>query len=84
MDRTTDYPDNSSFRERFGNLICSFQPQIFYVFVIESILLVLSLFSLLYVRPNTSSYTILQVDLILLGVTLPFFGLILYTCSRRT
>lgn len=83
MDVLPERIDTASFRERFGDLICGFRTQVFYLFVLQTVLLVLMLVSLLSLDPGTASYAILQIDFILMGVTLTPTLLILYLCNRR-
>lgn len=82
MSDSTGRVGDATFRQRFLDLACGFQPQLFYLFVIECVLLVLSLFSLLFVRSD-SSYVILVVDLAFIAATIVPVGLIIYTCDRR-
>ena len=83
MDGITERTEQPSLWERIGDQICSFQPQIFYLFVLESVLLMLMLFSVLYVDPGTASYIVVQINFILLAITLAPSLLILYACSQR-
>jgi hypothetical protein len=83
MDVLPERTDSASFRERFGDLVCGFQTQVFYLFVIQIVLLVLMLVSLLSLDPGSASYAVLQLDFILMAITLTPTLLILYLCSRR-
>jgi hypothetical protein len=46
-------------------------------------LLILSLFSFLVVDPDSASYVIVQVDIILLTVGIVGFGFLLYGCANQ-
>ena len=83
MDGISERTGQPSLWERIGDQICGFQPQIYYLFVLESVLLMLMLFSVLYVDPGSASYIVVQINFILLGITLAPSLLILYTCSQR-
>lgn len=83
MDGITERSEGPSVRERLGDMICGFQTQVFYLFVIQVVLLVLLLLSVVYIEPGTASYAVLQLDFIALVVTLTPTVLILYACGRR-
>jgi hypothetical protein len=79
----TDPARAPSVRERFGDLVCGFRTYLAYLLVLETVLLVLSLFSFLYVEPDTAAFVLLQIDFILLAVTLVPTVLALVLCDRR-
>lgn len=83
MDGIDEEVNEPSFLQRFGDLICSFRIQIFYLFVIQLVLLLLTLFSFVYVDPGSSSHVILYVDLAILLTTSTVVLSILYACYRR-
>jgi len=84
MDGTEDGVGEPSFRDRFGALVCSFRIQIFYLLVIQVVLLMLALFSFALVDPGTSSHVILYVDLAVLLTTTALVVGVLYVCRQRT
>lgn len=84
IDGITERSHEPSFRERFIILLCTFQPQLYYLFVIEIILVVLLLFPLRFVSPGTTPFVILQLNFIVIGATLIPIGVILYVCIQRT
>ena len=83
MDGITERNAKPSFRERVIDLICRFRSQVFYLFVIQIVLLTLLLVSLLALEPGTASYAVMQIDLIIFAITLTPTILILYGCDRR-
>lgn len=83
MSDLTDTTRPPSVRERFGDLVCGFRTYLSYLLVLETVLLVLSLFSLLYVKPGTPAFVLLQMDFVLLAVTLVPTVLTLVLCDRR-
>lgn len=83
MDGITERTEERSRRERLEDLICSFQPHLFYLFVIQGTLLVLALFSLAYISAEAISYPVLQIDIFIAGTVFLTTGLLLYHCSQR-
>lgn len=69
--------------ERVRDTVCRFRGQLSQLFVLMVVLLVLSLFSLLFVDPGSTSFVILQLDFIILGITLSVTGLVVYACRQR-
>lgn len=83
MDGITERTEERSRRERLVDLVCSFQPHLFYLFVIQGIFLMLALFSLAYIGPGATSYPVLQIDIFIIGTVLLITGLLLYHCNQR-
>lgn len=83
MDEITERARQSPFRERVRDRICNLRPQLFYLFVLLLPVLLLMLFSLLYLDPGSPSYVILMIDFIILIVTLVPLVAVLYLCSRQ-
>lgn len=83
MDGITERDEPPSFRERMVGLLCSFQPQLFYLFVLQAVFMALALFALAFVDPDSVSYPILKIDLFIIGTTMLVTGLPLYYCNRR-
>jgi len=82
MKRTESRRD-VSVREKILTNICKIKPFLFGLLIIQSVLIVLSLFSLLYVDPGTASYTILKFDLFLLGISVASILAVVVWCGRR-
>ena len=83
MSDPSDRIEAAPFHKRFLDLACAFQAQLFYLLVIESVLLVLVLFSLSFIERGSSSYVILLVDVAFIAVTIVPVGLLIYVCSHR-
>lgn len=83
MDGITERNAKPSFRERVVDLICRFRSQVFHLFVIQVVLLMLLLVSLLFLEPGTASYAVMKIDFIIFVATLTPTVLILYGCNRR-
>lgn len=69
-----------SFTERFVEKICKFRQQLFFLLVLEVAMLLFVGFSFVFVEPGTSSYFILQLDAIILGVSIAMVLGTLYVC----
>lgn len=67
---------------RFWNILCAFSPYLFIVFIIGSILFVLSLISLSMTSSGTGSYLILQIDIMILLTLLAATGYSLLRCRH--
>lgn len=72
-----------TFRERFEDQICRYQPVLYYLFVFQFIFLAMAVFSILHIDPNSPSYTILLIDFLILGTTLLTTTLVLSICNQR-
>jgi len=83
MGASAEQPEQPTFRERLGDVVCSLRTQIYYLFVVELLLLLLMLFSLAFLDPGTATYAILQIDFILFGITMIPIVAVLYGCRRR-
>lgn len=72
-----------SLGERSLSMVCSKRDQMPLVLTVAVVMLVLLLFSLLFLEPGTASFAIAMFDLILLVGSLVVFGLLYWYCTRR-
>ena len=83
MDGLSEQSEQPSFWERFSEIVCSFRTHVYYLFIVEIVLLSLMLFSLLFLESGTVAYAMLQIDFIIFVAALVPTVLILYGCRRR-
>lgn len=79
VDEETAQP---SFKRRFFNIVCAYHPQLFYVMLLQIVLILMLTFSLFFIEPGTISYTMIQLDFIILGLTSIPTLMLLYQCSQ--
>lgn len=72
-----------SLARRSLTMVCSKRDQMPLVLTIAIVLLVLLLFSLLFLERGTPSFAIAMLDLILLGGSIVVFGFLYWYCTRR-
>jgi hypothetical protein len=70
-------------RDRFWDVTCSFYGAMWIGFALTVSMLVLSVFSYVYVDQSTGSYTIVRVNLLILTLLLLGLAFLLRRCSDR-
>jgi|GEM_PF-4058497 len=68
---------------KFWDAICDFQQLLWTAFTLTVILLILGAFSFLFVDRNSGSYVLLQIDMVILMVTIVGIAYPLYRCQHR-
>jgi Ca2+/Na+ antiporter len=82
MDDTSDVRETDSLLSSFCEFVLVFRAQFAYLFVFTVILIVLAVFSRLFIDQGTKSYVMLQLDFLILGALLVSVASILSVCKR--
>ena len=67
--------------KRLGEGICGFRPQLINLFILQAVLLALSLLSLLFTPEGTPSYAVLKLNFLIIGPTVVVSGALIYACG---